>query len=276
METEIKPVIGSLKGKAKRLQELIRSSIESKLLAEVEDMSQEEKLKNHYLPIELEIPKAKRDIDKAIDTFINDFQNKEDRGAELLEYLNYWDNEPPYNESKHYKLLHRELSLEKVEASKYTYKEVEDKVRVVLKQLSPEELYNLYIFGVVVTPEDAKRNLTWWIEANRDNVDYYLFLYAVGNWKKIMFKEDMKPEDAISYSAIENHKLHRKYLYSDEKLTPEEEAKNIEEYKERVNKAINKYPKETEAYCRGWAMLKNNYSERAILETAKKILKDEL
>lgn len=276
METEIKPVIGSLKGKAKRLQELIRSSIESKLLAEVEDMSQEEKLKNHYLPIEPEIPKAKRDIDKAIDTFINDFQNKEDRGAELLEYLNYWDNEPPYNESKHYKLLHRELSLEKVEDSKYTYKEVEDKVRVVLKQLSPEELYNLYIFGVVVTPEDAKRNLTWWIEANRDNVDYYLFLYAVGNWKKIMFKEDMKPEDAISYSAIENHKLHRKYLYSDEKLTPEEEAKNIEEYKERVNKAINKYPKETEAYCRGWAMITNNYSERAILETAKKILKDEL
>ena len=276
METEIKPVIGSLKGKAKRLQELIRSSIESKLLAEVEDMSQEEKLKNHYLPIEPEIPKAKRDIDKAIDTFINDFQNKEDRGAELLEYLNYWDNEPPYNESKHYKLLHRELSLEKVEASKYTYKEVEDKVRVVLKQLSPEELYNLYIFGVVVTPEDAKRNLTWWIEANRDNVDYYLFLYAVGNWKKIMFKEDMQPEDAISYSAIENHKLHRKYLYSDEKLTPEEEAKNIEEYKERVNKAINKYPKETEAYYRGWAMITNNYSERAILETAKKILKDEL
>ena len=276
METEIKPVIGSLKGKAKRLQELIRSSIKSKLLAEVEDMSQEEKLKNHYLPIEPEIHKAKRDIDTARDTFINDFQNKEDRGAELLEYLNYWDNEPPYNESKHYKLLHRELSLEKVEASKYTYKEVEDKVRVVLKQLSPEELYNLYIFGVVVTPEDAKRNLTWWIEANRDNVDYYLFLYAVGNWKKIMFKEDMKPEDAISYSAIENHKLHRKYLYSDEKLTPEEEAKNIEEYKERVNKAINKYPKETEAYCRGWAMITNNYSERAILETAKKILKDEL
>ena len=55
-----------------------------------------------------------------------------------------------------------------------------------------------------------------------------------------------------------------------------EEAKNIEEYKERVNKAINKYPKETEAYCRGWAMITNNYSERAILETAKKILKDEL
>ena len=276
METEFIPKFSNRTGKSKALMSLIQSSIEAELMKEVEAMSQEEKEGNHYVAIEPEIPKAKRDIDKAIDTFINDFQNKEDRGAELLEYLNYWDNEPPYNESKHYKLLHRELSLEKVEASKYTYKEVEDKVRVVLKQLSPEELYNLYIFGVVVTPEDAKRNLTWWIEANRDNVDYYLFLYAVGNWKKIMFKEDMKPEDAISYSAIENHKLHRKYLYSDEKLTPEEEAKNIEEYKERVNKAINKYPKETEAYCRGWAMITNNYSERAILETAKKILKDEL
>lgn len=276
METEIKPVIGSLKDKAKRLQELIKSSIESKLLAGVEATSQEEKLENHYLPIEPEIPKVKKDIDKAIDTFINDFQNKEDRGAELLGYLNYWDNEPPYNERKHYKLLHSELSLDKVDADKYNYKEVEDKVRVVLKQLSPEELYNLYIFGVVVTPEDAKRNLTWWIEANRDNVDYYLFLYAVGNWKIIMLKEEWKPEDAISYSAIENHKLHRKYLYSDEKLTPEEEAKKIEEYKERVTKAVRDYPKEAEAYFRGWTMLKNNYSERAILETAKKILKDEL
>ncbi len=274
MEIEIKPVISSIDSKQKKLDELIKSSIESKLLAGVEATSQEEKLENHYLPIEPEIPKAKKDIDKAIDEFINDFQNKEDRGAELLEYLNYWDNEPPYNESKHYKLLHSELSLDKVEADKYSYKEVEDKVRVVLKQLSPEELYNLYIFGVVVTKEDAKRNLTFWIEVNRDRMADNLFYYALQNFYNIMAQKNT--EDAISFSAKKNYERIKNLYHSEEDITPEEEAKKIEEYKERVTKVINDYPKETEAYCRGFIMIRNNFSERAIVETAKKILKDEL
>lgn len=274
MEIEIKPVIGSRDNKRKKLAELIKSSIESKLLAGVEATSQEEKLENHYLPIEPEIPKAKKDIDKAIDEFINDFQNKEDRGAEMLEYLNYWDNEPPYNESKHYKLLHKELNLEKVEAEKYNYKEVEDKVRVVLKQLSPEELYNLCVFGVVVTKEDAKRNLTWWIEGNRDRIADYLFYYAFGNFQFMLYATDV---DAITFTANRINQQNKRYFNTEEDATPEEDIKKIKEYVELVNKAINDYPKETEAYCRAWYMINNNFSERAILETAKKILlKDEL
>ncbi len=268
MKTEFIPKFSNRTGKSKALHSLIESSVMAKLLREVEEMSLEEKEGNHYIAIEPEIPKTKKGIEKAIDKFIADFSHLEDEAEELLSFLGFFDNEAPYNEKPLYKLLHAEITEETKP------KKVVETVKGILTGLPVEELNKLWVFGITVTEEEAKENVKMWVKGVASNTANFLLFYAIGSWRQIMCKDE--PEDAISYSAIENHKLHRKYLYSDEKLTPEEEAKKIEEYKERVTKAVRDYPKEAEAYFRGWTMLKNNYSERAILETAKKILKDEL
>lgn len=88
-----------------------------------------------------------------------------------------------------------------------------------------------------------------------------------------MYKEE--PEDAITYSAKENYKINRQVLKA---IYPEdiEEPEKLEEYKERATKAVESYPKQAQAYCRGFIMLQNNYSEKAITATVKALLKDEL
>lgn len=57
----------------KKLKDLIEDSLKNKTIAELEAMSEQDKIDNHYLPITPEIPKTKKGIEKAIDEFINDF-----------------------------------------------------------------------------------------------------------------------------------------------------------------------------------------------------------
>ena len=84
-----------------------------------------------------------------------------------------------------------------------------------------------------------------------------------------------EPEDAITFSAKENYTINRQVFT---RIYPEdtEEAEKLEKYKERATKAVKSYPKEAQAYCRGFIMLQNNYSEKAITATVKALLKDEL
>ena len=263
METEFTPKFSNRTGKSKALMSLIQSSIEAELMKEVEAMSQEEKEGNHYVAIEPEIPKTKKGIEKAIDKFIADFSPLEDEAEELLSVLGVFDNEAPYNEKPLYKLLHAEITEETKP------KKVVETVKGILTGLPVEELNKLWVFGITVTEEEAKENVKMWVKGAATDTKSFLLFYAIGKWKQVMYKEE--PEDAITYSAKENYKINRQVLKA---IYPEdiEEPGELEEYKERATKAVNSYPKEAQAYCRGFTMLQNNFSERAIIATLKKML----
>jgi len=267
METEFTPKFSNKSSKGKALMSLIQSSIEAELMKEVEGMSQEEKEGNHYVAIEPEIPKTKKGIEKAIDKFIADFSPLEDEAEELLSFLGFYDEEPPYNEKPLYKLLHAEIIDES------NPKQIVETVKSILIGLPAEELNKLWIFGITVTEEEAKENVKLWVKGVATNTANFLFFYAIGKWKQVMYKEE--PEDAITYSARENYKINRQVLKA---VYPEdiEEPEELEEYKERATKAVESYPKQAQTCCRGFTMLQNNYSERAIAATVKALLKDEL
>jgi len=276
MEREYMPNFGNQKDKLIALNRIIKASITKKLIAEVEAMSQEDKLENYYLPITPEIPKTKKGIEKAIDTFINDFSPLEDNGEELLSYLGFYDNEAPHNEKPIYIALRSKIESkeagDEIEILTET-KEVINIVRDTLRGLGGEELYNLFTFGIIVTEEDAKENVRLWGERKARNVLFSLLFYARGSYAEIMYKEP--PEDAIIYSAKETYRLERQVfttIYPNDIQEPEELSK----YKEMVEQNIKDYPKEAEAYCRGWVMVESNYSERAIITTINTILNNEL
>jgi hypothetical protein len=237
MITEFTPKFSNKTDKSKALHFLIQSSIEAKLMKEVEAMSQEDKERNHYVAMEPEIPKTKKGIEKAIDKFIADFNPLEDEAEELLCCLGFYDNEAPYNEKPLYKLLHDKITEETKP------KEIVETVKGILIGLPVEELNKLWVFGITVTEEEAKENVKMWVKGVATNTANFLFFYAIGKWKQVMCKE---------------------------------EPEKLEEYKEWATKAVESYPKEAQAYCRGFTMLQNNFSERAITATVKVLLKDEL
>jgi hypothetical protein len=275
MENQYLPNFGNKKEKLIVLDRLIKASITKKLIAEVEAMSQEEKMGNHYLPIAPDIPKTKKGVDKAIDTFINDFSPLLDNGEELLSYLGFYDNEPPHNEKPIYKSLHAKIKSKEAgdEVEILTEpKEVINIMRDTLKELEVEELDKVGVFGTTVTEEEAKENIEFFVERKAQNEAYYLLFYAMGNYAEIMYKEEPE-DDAITYSAKQVYRVHRKISpYPNDIEEPEE----LSEYIERAKESLKEYPKEAEAYCRGWVMVRSNYSERAIISTINTILNNEL
>ena len=148
----------------------IEESIKAKRRADLEAMSQEEKIDNHYTAILPEIPKTKKGIEKAIDVFINDFTPDTDNGEELLENLGFYDLGAELEArdwTKRAKYLRERIKF-KEEGDTITIlsstKEVVDVVREYLQILPTEELYNLWVFGIVVTEEDANRNRETFID----------------------------------------------------------------------------------------------------------------
>lgn len=278
METEFIPKFSNIDSKSNALRFLIETSIKDKLLKEVEEMSLEEKNENLYLPIQPEIPKTKKGIEKAIDKVIADSMPLEDGGEGLLESLSFFDNEPPYNERRIYKALQKQIEYTEI-ITKEGYREdtlitpgeeVIKIVRTELNKLNPEELNDLWVFGIIVTEEESKENIKRWVDINASNATDFLFYYALRNWRNIMGNEE--PEDAITYSA---KKVYEVFTVAYKKRHPEyiEKPEELKDYKERATKAVKDYPKEAQAYCRGWVMLTNNYSERAVMATVKAILK---
>jgi hypothetical protein len=265
METEFKPIFSNSKGKRKKLLEMVRASIEGKLLANIEDMSREDKEANHYIPLQPVIPKNKKGVDKAIDNFILDFKPLEDEGEELLSFLGFFDNEPPYNEKDIYKKLHSKIQEGKTEAT-----EIIDIVKDILKSLSNEELNNLWVFGTTVSEEEAKENIESWVDTNSNIIASLLYSYAEGLFLMTFAKD--KPEDPVLYSTEKYRELTLKVNERSGVEFTDEDKNWVEGCIERTNQYIKDYPKEVEAMNRGYLMIHNNYSERAIVTTVNAIL----
>jgi 23S rRNA pseudouridine1911/1915/1917 synthase len=92
--------------------------------------------------------------------------------------------------------------------------------------------------------------------------------HPVAGDKLYGFKNSKKP------AGLTRQFLHSAYLKI--QLPNGKKQEFTSELPEDLKKVIDKYPKEAEAYCRGYVMLHNNYSERAIVSTVKSILKNEL
>ena len=247
----------------------IEDSIKAKRRADLEAMSQEDKIDNHYTAILPEIPKTKKGIDKAIDVFINDHTPETDNGEELLEYLGFYDIGEGIDEGDWTirAMYLRERIKFKEEGDTITIlsstKEVVNVVREYLQSLPTEDLYNLSVFGIVVTEEEANKNRENFIDQAKYWYMYKLYCYAT---EKYNSKAKDTEEDILLKAGETEYKL-SKYHFLD---TTEEE--NLAQYKKLIIKAITDYPEEATAYCRAYKMLRNNYSERAILSTIDKIL----
>ena len=273
MDIEFIPKIKRRRDRASTLKKLelkIEESIRAKRRAELETMSQEDKRAEHLTAILPEIPKTKKGIDKAIDVFINDFNPDTDNGEELLFFLRFFDLGEDIEEGDwtiRAKYLRERIKF-KEEGDNLTilssFKEVVDVVREYLQSLPTEELYNLWVFGVVVTEEDANKNKEWFI----DRAKYFdvnkLFYYADEKYSNYY----QATEDEILLKAGKRwYNVISKRDFVD---TTEEEK--IEDCKEQIIKVITDYPTEATAYYRGLSMIKRNYSEKAILSTIDVIL----
>ena len=247
----------------------IEESIKAKRRADLEAMSQEEKIANHYTAIRQEIPKTKKGIDKAIDVFINDFTPDNDNGDELLGYLGFFDIGEDIEEgdwTKRAKYLRERIKFKEggdTITILSSTKEVVDIIRVYLQSLPTEELYNLSIFGIVVTEEEANKNKERFIDQAKYWYMNKLYFYAEEKYNS----KATDTEEDILFKAGEGEYKNNNYQFSN---TTEEE--NLEQYKKLIVKAITEYPEETTAYCRAIRMTRNNYSEKAILGTIDKIL----
>lgn len=272
MNIEFIPKIRGVKDRVATLKKIefkIEESIKAKRRADLEAMSQEDKIYNHYAAILPEIPKTKKGIDKAIDVFINDFTPDTDSGENLLEYLGFYEFGEGIEEGDctiRAKYLRERIKF-KEEGDTITIlsstKEVVDIVRELLQSLPTEELYNLSIFGIVVTEEEANKNKEYFIDQVKYFYMYKLYSYAIEKYNS----KHTDTEDDILFKAGEREFKISKYHFSN---TTEEE--NLEQYKKLIIKAITDYPEEATAYCRAFKMIRSNYSERAILSTIDKIL----
>jgi len=247
----------------------IEESIKAKRRADLEAMSQEEKIDNHYTAILPDIPKTKKGIDKAIDSYIKEMTPETDNGEELLEYLGFYDIGEDIEEgdwTKRAKYLRERIKF-KEEGDTITIlsstKEVVNVVREYLQSLPTEELYNLWIFGIVVTEEEANENKERFIDQAKYWYMNKLYFYAK---EKYNSKATDTEEDILLKAGEGEYKIDN-YQFSN---TTEEE--NLEQYKKLIIKAITGYPEEATAYCRAFRMIRSNYSERAILSTIDKIL----
>jgi len=273
MDIEFIPKIKRRRDRASTLKKLelkIEESLRAKRIAELEAMSQEDKRAEHFTAILPEIPKTKKGIDKAIDVFINDFDPDKDNVEELLYFLGFYDLGEDIEEgdwTTRAKYLRERIKYIE-EGDNLTIlsspKEVVDVVREYLQSAPTKELYNLWVFGIVVTEEDANKNKERFI----DRAKYFdvnkLFYYADEKYSNYY----QATEDEILLKAGKRwYNVISKRDFVD---TTEEEK--IEDCKEQIIKVITDYPTEATAYYRGLSMIKRNYSEKAILSTIDVIL----
>ena len=149
-------------------------------------------------------------------------------------------------------------------------KEVVNVVIEYLQSLPTEELFSLHIFGYVTTQEDANRYKETYI----DQAKYWYMEKLLWYSKERYNSEAKDTEEDIPYKAGERlYKEDLKYIDTHYIfLKDKTDQENIEEYKERIRKAITDYPEEAMAYYKGLRMLEINYSDRAVLSTLDKLL----
>ena len=142
-------------------------------------------------------------------------------------------------------------------------------VREYLQSLPTEELYNLWIFGTVVTEEEANKERESFIDQAKYWYMYKLYCYAEESYNSEA--TDTDTEEDILFKAGERDYKHNKDIFK-EIYKDKTDQEYIKDHKERIIKAITDYPEEATAYCRAIRMIRNNYSEKAILSTIDKIL----
>jgi len=272
MEIKFIPKLRGYKDRLSTLNKIefkIEDSIKAKRRADLEAMSQEDKIANYYTAILPDVPKTKKGIDKAIEEFIKDMQPDTDNGEELLIFLGFYDIGEDIEEGDWTitaKYLRERIKF-KEEGDTITIlsptKEVVNVVREYLQSLPTEELYNLSVFGIVVTEEEANINKETFIDQAKYWYISKLFFYANEKYNS----KHTDTEEDILYKAGEREYKTTKYHFLD---TTEED--NLEQYKKLIIKAITDYPDEAIAYCRALIMIRSNYSEKAILSTIDKIL----
>ncbi len=227
----------------------IEESIRERTKAEIKAMTLDRLKDNYYTAILPEIPKTKKGIDKAIEEFIKDMRPDKDNGEELLMFLGFYDLGDKIEEgdwTKGGKYLRERIKFK--EAGEditilSSTKDVIGAVREYLHTLSTQELYNLYVFGIVVTEEQTKKNIEFYVSQAISRFKLYYFAYENYSYK--------------NYNNIQNNT-----------------EGYIKELEEKIEILEREYPKEMIAYYRGLKMINKNYSERAILSTLDKILID--
>jgi len=279
MDIEYMPKMRQGKDRASVFEKMmfkIEESIKAKRRANIEAMSQEELKDNLFIEILPEIPKTKKGVDKAIEEFIKDMRPEEDNGEELLEFLGFYDIGEGIEEGDWTKRANylRERIKFKEEGDTITIlsstKEVVNVVIEYLQSLPTEELFSLHIFGYVTTQEDANRYKETYI----DQAKYWYMEKLLWYSKERYNSEAKDTEEDILYKAGERlYKEDLKYIDTHYIfLKDKTDQENIEEYKERIRKAITDYPEEAMAYYKGLRMLEINYSDRAVLSTLDKLL----
>ena len=279
MDIEYMPKMRQGKDRASVFEKMmfkIEESIKAKRRANIEAMSQEELKDNLFIEILPEIPKTKKGVDKAIEEFIKDMRPEEDNGEELLEFLGFYDIGEGIEEGDWTKRANylRERIKFKEEGDTITIlsstKEVVNVVIEYLQSLPTEDLFSLHIFGYVTTQEDANRYKETYI----DQAKYWYMEKLLWYSKERYNSEAKDTEEDILYKAGERlYKEDLKYIDTHYIfLKDKTDQENIEEYKERIRKAITDYPEEAMAYYKGLRMLEINYSDRAVLSTLDKLL----
>jgi hypothetical protein len=286
----------------------ILESLEAKQKAKLDAMSIEELKENHYTANLPEIPKAKKDIDKAIDLFIEKMEPDKDNGEELLYYFYMWDiqedidnielTESYYRAKEMKKNNYSEEAIlsvinmedkEDIKRARYfrerikhkgkgqdttilsSTKEVVDIVREYLQSLTADELYNLHIFGTVVSEEDANKQREFFIDHAQWVIEK-IYYYVDAKFEDIKLSEEellLKAGENIFLCYKSHYSPFRENNYYNSSKTDQE---NIKQFSELIKKAITEYPEETSAYYRANKMKRNNYSDEAILSTINEIL----
>lgn len=258
-----------------KIDAIIQDRITAKAKAKLEAMSLEELKDNHYTAILPEIPKTKKGIDKAIEKFIKDMQPEKDNGEEVLEYLGFYDIGEGIEEGDwtiRAKYLRERIKF-KEEGDTITIlsstKEVVNVVIEYLQSLPTEELYNLWVFGIVVTEEEANKNKEDFIDQAKYKI-FGIYYYVNAKFDEGFRTLPQAPEDDILLKAGED-------IFNQTKDAPfhskdKTDKENIKLWSEKIRAVITEYPEETIAYYRANKMRRTNYTDKAILSTLDKIL----
>lgn len=242
--------IPKLRGKKERadLHDKVLAKIEynirERAKRQIKAMSPEELIENHFVAILPEIPKTKKGIDQAIDNFIKDMKPEKDNGEEILLFLGFFDSEEGKNEpylAEISKYLKNKVKSKEEGGNIAILTPTEEVVRIIreyLQKATTQELFNLWIFGIVVSEEEAKQNIDFFINqsAHRFKTLYYIF----DKHQKI---DDYTEED-------------------------------IAEANRNMEILNNEYEKQSIAYSRALKMISTNNSHRAVLSIVDKILED--
>ena len=230
--------------------DLIKGSLIKRREEEINQMSAKEKRDNAFSVVTPKIPKTKKEVENSIDDFISDL-TQSGEVDELLELLGYYDGE----ETTIYKALHKRIKDKDVDKAPDKVKKI---VKEELMKLSKEQLYELDIFGFVITEEDVERNKEFYIKYGADDACFYLSFYTVAILTGF--------SDPIEYSGRQMFDIH-----NSEKRKVDPEA-----FIDRASYYVNKYPVEAKACHRGHAMLLSKFKESVVKETVNKILTNEL